>query len=173
MMMRMLEAGGMPVMTDRVRAADDDNPRGYYEFEAVKRTRQDGSWLETAGAKAVKMVYRLVYDLPATYRYRVIFMRRNMDELLASQKKMLRRQGKAGDSISDEQMAVLFRSELQKFEAWVARQPNFSMIQMDYNRLLEDPTPLAEQINHFLGGNLDTESMVGVIEPALYRNRCT
>src|SRR5690242_7444054 len=89
MMMRMLEHGGIPVLTDRVRTADDDNPNGYYEFEAVKQTRKDPSWLAGREGKAVKMVYRLLYDLPADRNYRVLFMRRKLEEVLASQRTML------------------------------------------------------------------------------------
>ena len=91
MMMRMLEQGGLPVLIDGVRTADDDNPNGYYEFEAVKQTREDASWLEGSEGKAVKMVYRLLYDLPPDRAYRVLFMTRNLDEVLASQRVMLTR----------------------------------------------------------------------------------
>src|SRR5262245_35974300 len=86
MMMRMLETGGLPVLTDDVRTPDDDNPNGYYEFEAVKQTKQDDSWLQSSEGKAVKMVYRLLYDLPKDRSYKVLFMRRKMEEVLASQK---------------------------------------------------------------------------------------
>lgn len=93
MMMRMLEAGGLPVLVDGRRGADIDNPNGYYEFEPVKETRTDASWVEGARGRAVKMVYRLLYDVPAEFRYRVLFMRRDLGEILASQRKMLTRHG--------------------------------------------------------------------------------
>src|SRR5437868_1127771 len=104
MMMRMLEAGGMPVLTDKVRSADEDNPNGYFEFEAVKRTKQDASWLDDSGGRAVKMVYRLLYDLPVNRNYRVLFMRRNLKEVLASQREMLRRKDPDADAADDGQM---------------------------------------------------------------------
>src|SRR5262245_57703089 len=94
LMMRMLEAGGMPVLVDNIRAADEDNPAGYYEFEPVKQTSADNAWVKLAVGKAVKVVYRLLYDLPAGFRYRVLFMQRDMAEVLASQRKMLERAGK-------------------------------------------------------------------------------
>ena len=81
MMMRMLDQGGLPAIIDGVRTADDDNPAGYYEFEAVKQTKEDPSWLENSEGKVVKMVYRLLYDLPTDRTYRVVFMRRKMEEL--------------------------------------------------------------------------------------------
>jgi hypothetical protein len=171
MMMRMLEAGGLPVVVDNIRAPDEDNPAGYYEFEPVKQTSKDNSWLESSVGKAVKMVYRLLYDLPAGYHYRVLFMRRKLEEVLASQQKMLSRQGKAEASVSDEQMAQLFRGQLEKFEAWIATKPAFTMMEVSYNDLLIVPDPVVKEINDFLGGGLDTRAMAQVVDPTLYRNR--
>jgi hypothetical protein len=172
MMMRMLEQGGIPAITDGIREADEDNPGGYYEFEAVKQTDGHHAWLAAANGKSVKMIYRLLYGLPSTHQYRVLFMRRKIDEVLASQKKMLERNGKPGDnSITDQQMAAMFRSQLQKFEKWVAEQPNFQLIDVDYNAMLADPLPQIATINDFLGGGLNTDAMVEVVNPALYRNR--
>src|SRR5262245_20267166 len=94
LMMQMLDRGGIPAVTDRLRAADEDNPRGYYEFEAVKRTKQDASWLPAARGRAVKLVSSLLYDLPNSEAYRVLFMQRDMDEVLESQEKMLARLGR-------------------------------------------------------------------------------
>ena len=99
MMMRMLEAGGMPVITDNLRTADDDNPRGYFEFEPAKKTKDDPSWLNAAEGKAVKMIYKLLYDLPDRLEYRVLIMRRNMQEVLTSQRKMLDRMGILRDEL--------------------------------------------------------------------------
>jgi hypothetical protein len=170
MMMRMLEAGGMDVVIDNIRRANDDNPGGYYEFEPVKQTRKDSSWVAPAMGKAVKMVYRLLYDLPAGYSYRVLFMRRNLEEVLASQKKMLTRDGRV-DDVADAEMAALFRAELARFDAWIPQQTNFAMIDVDYNQLLADPRPTVATIAEFLGSSLDQAAMCGVVDPALYRNR--
>lgn len=171
MMMRMLEAGGTPVLIDHIRTADDDNPRGYYEFEAVKRTKQDSSWLEGSTGKAVKMVYRLLYDLPTDRDYRVLFMRRKLEEVLASQRTMLQRKGVASDPESDQQMETLFRRELQAFYDWVAQQQHISMIDVDYNRVQEDPLAELARVAEFLGGHLDVAAMANVVDASLYRNR--
>src|SRR5947209_18564630 len=95
LMMQMLEAGGLEVVTDGIRAADTDNPRGYYEFERVKKIKTDAAWLPGARGKAVKMVSQLLYDLPAGEAYRILFMDRDLDEVLASQEKMLARLGRS------------------------------------------------------------------------------
>lgn len=170
MMMRMLEAGGMPVLVDGVREPDENNPRGYYEFEPVKQTKRDPSWVDSAAGKAVKMVYRLLCDLPADRTYRVIFMRRNLEEVLASQRKMLRREGR-DDEVSDEDMAALFRGELEQFNNWVRIQPNFAMLEIDYNEMLADAGPSARRASAFLDGRVDPAAMCAVVDPALYRNR--
>ena len=171
MMMKMLETGGLPALVDNLRVADDDNPGGYYEFEPVKQTKQDASWLQQAPGKVVKMVYRLLYDLPSGYEYRVLFMRRNLDEVLASQKVMLSRHGKDDNAVKDEQMSKLFRSQLAEFMSWIPRQSNFKMIEVDYNQMLADPRATITRIGEFLGGGLDAEAMAGVVDPKLYRNR--
>lgn len=171
MMMRMLEAGGVPVIQDHVRTADVDNPNGYYEFEPAKKTKEDPSWLEDAPGRVVKMVYQLLYDLPADREYRVLFMRREMDEVLASQRKMLQRLGKPTDGVSDEMMATMFRKQLAKFEEWIAAQPNFKVLEIGYNQLVDDSDELVASINDFLGGDLDVEAMREVVDPSLYRNR--
>ncbi len=169
LMMQMLAAGGMPVLTDGVRAADEDNPRGYLEFEAVKRTRQDPSWLTSAPGKAVKMVYLLLRDLPPEHQYRVILMHRDLTEVLASQRAMLRRLGNPGADLSDAQMASLFRVQLEATTAWLRGAPGFRFLEIRYHDCLRDPARAAAQVNAFLGGLLDETAMAAAVDPALYR----
>lgn len=173
MMMRMLDQGGLPVLIDGERTPDDDNPNGYYEFEAVKQTREDPSWLRGCEGKAVKMIYRLLYDLPSSQECRVIFMTRQLEEVLASQRVMLRRKGMADDAITDDQMSALFRADLNKFRTWVAAQPHINLIDVSYNQVQENPVAEVRRINEFLGGQLDEEAMVQVVDEGLYRNRAT
>ncbi|MGE3408611.1 MAG: sulfotransferase [Pirellulales bacterium] len=170
MMMRMLHAGGMPLLADGQRAANGDNPGGFYEFEPVKQTRRDASWLDQADGKAVKMVYRLLYDLPHACDYRVLFMRRNLDEVLASQRAMLQR---AGQTITtdDGQMAELFRQELKQFDTWAAAQSHFTILDVSYSRLVTQPQPAIAQIVEFLQIPLDQAAMEGVVDLRLYRQR--
>lgn len=170
MMMQAIDAGGMEVLIDNFRKADDDNPKGYYEFEAVKRTKEDASWLETAPGKCVKMIYRLLYDLPDTNQYRVIFMRRNIEEVLASQKIMLERRGEKGGALSDEIMAKAFLGQIKQFHDWVAQHPHFSVLEVNYSEMVADPVNQCQRINDFLDGRLDTQKMAQVVDPTLYRN---
>ena len=171
MMMQVIEAGGVPALTDNLRTRDEDNPQGYYEFEPVKKTKEDPSWVPGARGKVVKMVYRLLYDLPGDQEYRVIFMRRNIDEVLASQKIMLQRSGKQGAAISDERLKELFVGELEKFEHWIATRKNFSILSVDYSDMVAAPGTQCKRINEFLGGVLDCDRAAAAVDPSLYRNR--
>ena len=170
LMMRMLEAGGIPALTDSLRIADEDNPNGYYELEAVKQTDADASWTENAAGASVKMVFRLLRHLPADRKYRVVLMRRDVDEILRSQQAMLQRSG-VSTEIADEQMKEMFRRELLSFYSWLPQQDHLQAVNVSYNELLADPQRIVRQINRHLGGELDCDAMVQVIDPALYRQR--
>jgi sulfotransferase family protein len=172
MMMKMLEAGGLPLLVDNLRIGDDDNPAGYYEFEPVKKLSQgDSEWLADAQGKVLKVIAALITHLPATYSYQIIFMRRDMSEILASQKKMLLNRGEDPNKISDAEMAQLFEKHLFKVLSWIDQQPNMRKIEVSYNMLFKDPKPNIAQINRFLGNILDGEKMLEVINPDLYRQR--
>jgi hypothetical protein len=171
MMMQVLEAGGMPMLTDHIRKSDEDNPKGYYEFEPVKKTSEDSSWVPDAVGKVIKMVYRLLYDLPGDYKYRVVFMRRNIEEILVSQDKMLERSGQKGADISNEKLAELFKTDLEKVDKWIAEQDNFSVISVNYKQMIESPEDECQRVNNFLSGILDVDKMLSVVDPSLYRNR--
>lgn len=171
LMMKMLDAGGLPPLTDNIRSADDDNPKGYYEFERVKKLKEDRDWLPDAKGKAVKVISALLMQLPAGYEYRVIFMRRNMSEILASQRQMLIRRGEPADAISDADMAALFDKHLRQVESWLAAQPNMRALGVNYNDLVAAPLAGAERVNAFLGGRLDVRAMAGAVDPSLHRQR--
>ena len=172
MMMKVLEAGGMPVLIDGLRSADTDNPEGYYEFERVKELdKGDSAWVADAQGKAVKVISALLEHLPADYQYRVIFMHRNVEEVLNSQRKMLAHRGENTESVSDAEMAELFAKHLAKVKEWLRAQPNFAVLDIDYNAMLKDPEPYIRTINQFIDNTLDELAMAKVINPSLYRNR--
>ncbi len=171
MMMRMLEVGGMTPLIDRIRTADEDNPQGYYEFEPVKQIEEDQSWLREARGHVVKMVSALLRHLPAEYGYKVVFMLRAMPEVLASQHKMLVHRGEPAGKVDDATMAAMFEKHLETVKDWLASQPNVDVLYVNYNEVLADPVEHAERVNRFLGGDLNIEAMVEVVDPDLYRNR--
>jgi hypothetical protein len=171
LMMQMLDNGGVPVVTDHIRRADQDNPRGYYEYERVKRIKEDVSWLPESRGKAFKMVSQLLYELPASERYGIIFMERDLDEMLISQEKMLARLNKPSAPRAAIERA--FREHLRKVRGWLAGQVNIEVLSVSYNNLVERPEEEAERVSAFLGGNADKESMSKTVDPLLYRNRKT
>jgi hypothetical protein len=171
LMMQMLEAGGMPVLTDGVRASDVDNPRGYLEFEPVKRTGQDASWVAQARGRAVKVVYPLLRDLPRGYQYRVIMMRRDVSEVVRSQRAMLERSGRTGAAVGDSRMAEIFAEEMKSILGWLSRQVGFEVLEVNYRACLQAADAVAASVNCFLGGALDESRMAGAVDATLYRQR--
>ena len=171
MMMKMLEAGGIEPLTDGIRTADEDNPKGYYEYERVKQIESDRTWLEDARGKAVKMIAALLKHLPPEYHYKVVFMRRNIGEVLASQRHMLIRRGEATDAVPDERMAELFQKHVEQVEAWIATQPNVKVIYVDHADVLDNAAVQAQRVSEFLSRSLDVEEMAAVVDRSLYRQR--
>ncbi len=171
MMMQMLHTGGLPVLTDTLRTADPDNPKGYFEYEPVKKIKTDRSWLDLARGKAVKMVHLLLYDLPADRSYQVILMRRNIDEILASQTAMLQRMGKKGAALPADQLAATFTQQLDKAQRWLDDQVHINAIVIHHHDILTHPQAQALRISDFLGGQLDVNAMAETVDPTLYRQR--
>lgn len=172
MAMKMLEAGGLEVVTDEVRTADEDNPKGYYEDERIKdlAEMQNKEWLRSARGKVIKVVSSLLQFLPDDNYYRVVFMRRNLHEVLASQAKMLDRRLEKSET-SDEEMLEMFTSHLDKVQFQLRFRNYFGVLYVDYRAVLEDPVHHARRMNEFLDGALDEGRMVEVVDPDLYRNR--
>jgi len=171
MMMQMIDRGGISALTDHIREADEDNPKGYYEFEPVKRTKKDPSWLKDAPGKVVKMVHLLLLDMPTDCKYRVVFMKRHIQEVVASQNIMLERQGKSTGDLEEQKIIEMFEAQIAKVDAYMAENPNFETLYVNYNEVLSDPGPSVQAVNAFLGGDLDTNAMMAVVDPNLYRNR--
>ena len=173
MMMKMLAEGGLEVVTDAIRAADEDNPNGYFEFEPVKQlTAGQAAWVEGAGGKLIKVISALLEYLPAGHEYRVIFMEREIREILASQQKMLQRRNEAPGA-PDEELAAQFAEHLKAIKYWLARQPNMAVMYVDYNRLMADPDAYCAPVAAFLELPLDVQRMRSVPNERLYRNRAS
>ncbi len=171
MLMKMLAEGGLQLVTDSIRTADEDNPNGYFEFEPVKAL-SDGNqdWLVDAGGKAVKVVSALLERLPADHKYRVLFMERDLKEILASQQKMLSRRQEESRT-GDAEMEAQFRTHLSAIKFWLARQPNMEVLYVDYNRMMADPDVYCQRIIDFVAVPLDADRMRSVPSQRLYRNR--
>ncbi len=172
MAMKMLQAGGLEVVEDGERSADEDNPKGYFEDERVKNLAQmdDKSWVRRSRGKAIKVVSLLLAHLPEDNNYQVVFMRRDLDEVLASQAKMLDRRGEAATT-SDEELRQMYVAHLDKIAFQMRFRPQMQALEVTYRDVVNDPRGQAEAMNAFLGGALDVDKMVGAVDKSLYRNR--
>ena len=173
MIMQMLEKGGLEVVTDKLRKADDDNPKGYYEYEPVKDLDKEGdkSWLRHQKGKVIKIISFLLNHLPLDLNYKVVFIERNLDEILASQNKMLTHRGEYGEIVSDEKMKRNYTNHLLRVKYLLNHTPNFDTLYLQHYDLLISPEEQAVRINQFLGYRLNVEAMSYVVDNGLYRNR--
>lgn len=174
MMMKMLEAGGLSALTDNIRTADDDNLQGYYEFERVKAMKEgDTEWVGEAQGKVIKVISALLEHLPSAYQYKIIFMEREMMEILASQRKMLERRGKPGDPVEDGKFAGLYGKHLEKVKAWLAGQANMNVLYVRYNEMVTQPVEYAARVSGFLGIPMNVKAMEKIPQEQFYRQRKT
>ena len=170
-MMKMLEATKIPVLTDEIREADEDNLKGYYEDERAKTLHKDNSWIGESEGRAVKVISYQLPHLPPDHQYKIIFMERKIKEVLASQRKMMQRRGEPEDDVPDAVMAGIFQKHLDEVGEWLSEQPNIDTVYISYNETLDDPETSAEQLAAFLGRELDIEKMMQIVDPKLYRQR--
>jgi len=172
LMMRMLAAGGIPALTDAQRPPDAHNPHGYFEYAPVKRLAlgDAASWMDSARGQAVKVIYRLLLHLPPRMSYRIIFMERDLEEVFASQRDMLRAQGDAAASQEAARLIPAFAAELRAVRDWLARQPNMPVLAVPYAEVVRHPLNWSHEVAQFLGAGLDEAAMAAAVDPSLYRH---
>ena len=173
MVMGMLAAGGLELMSDGVRVPDESNPAGYFEYERVKTLDKDGdkAWLESARGKGIKIISFLLRDLPGTNNYRVIFLERDMEEIIRSQHKMLAASGTQTEPAHDERIAAGFRNHIRDVKALLTERSCFEVLELNHADVLSQPVEQAERIARFVGAGLDGAKMAASVDRALYRNR--
>ncbi|MCP4122445.1 MAG: tetratricopeptide repeat protein [Bacteroidetes bacterium] len=174
MLMQMLEAGGMDIFTDKERKPDENNPKGYYEHDAVKSLARNKKWLPEAEGKVVKVVANLLPHLPPRYRYRIVFMERDLHEVLASQRKMLKRLGKkTKDEVYPTGLMKAFEKQVQKAKTWASRQANVEVLYLKHADVLAEPFPTAMRLNGFFNNELLPERMAQVPDSKLHHEKST
>jgi hypothetical protein len=173
MMMRMLEAGGVAPFSDGERSPDVDNPEGYYEFQRVMELERDPDkgWVRGARGRALKVISVLLRFLPDENAYRIVYMRRNLDEVLVSQDKMLDRLGRPAPGGDLEATKEAYRNDIVAARLFARKQPNMEMLEVHYAEAIADPLGTARAVNRFLGGTLDEAKMAAAVNEQLYRNR--
>ncbi len=183
MMMRMLEAGGFSLLTDLSRPADADNPRGYYEYAPVKRLRDDASWLPAAHGKALKVISLLLETLPPDCQYRVIFMERELGEILASQRVMIARRAPEGiqplayknpeqlDQEEDTRLKDTYEKHLRRIHEWMDSRENMRVLRLNYGHVVAEPRKTAREVATFLDRPMNEYAMAAAVEPLLRHQR--
>jgi hypothetical protein len=173
MMMKMLDAAGVELFADHIRTPDEDNPKGYFEYEPVKELDKsaDKSWVKECRGKAVKIISFLLPHLPDDCYYRVVFMQRDLHEVMASQQKMLERRGEPIDEDGGDKMIGIWQRHLRKVAFQLKQQDNVDILDVGHRDVLSAPREQARKVSEFLGGKFDLEAMAGVVDPQLYRNR--
>jgi hypothetical protein len=171
LMMQMLVAGGMQPLADGERRADDDNPRGYLEWERIKTLPNDPGCIAEGEGKVVKVIAKLLLSLPAGHDYRVVFMERPMPEVLASQDQMLRRRGNFKEGADHRLITAAFEKHLREVYAWLEGKAFVNAVRVPYHEVLERPGDVALRLAEFLGIPLNVDGMTQQVDPSLYRNR--
>ncbi len=171
LMMQMLKAGGLTVLSDGERTPDEDNPKGYLEWELIKQLPQDPSLIAQAEGKAVKVISQLLLSLPDGHEYRVIFMQRPLPEILKSQDEMLRRRGNENLIGNNAPIEDAFQRHLLQVTQRIGGKPNIQALRVHYHRTLREPAAVAAEVANFLGADLDVLEMVKQVDRGLYRNR--
>jgi hypothetical protein len=169
MMMQMLAAAGLAPYTDSKREADEDNPRGYYEHQQATRLHRDAAWIPEARGKVVKVVAHLLPFLPAGEEYRLVFMRRDLNEVVASQKVMLSRLGRKGGNLADAALTRAYAGQLVQVQNWLRKTPGVQVMTVEYAEALCNPAVTAERLAAFLGPPFDANAASGLVDPALRR----
>jgi hypothetical protein len=170
LMMQMLAAGGMTLLTDFERKPDEDNPRGYCEWEPAKLLPKQPDRIDEAEGKAVKVISELLLSLPEGRNYKVIFMGRPLWEVLASQDEMLRRRG-TSDSVAHDEMTAAFEEHLDEVNAWFQKRADVLVCRLGYRRVVDDPVHSAEAVRDFLSLDLNVEAMAQQVDRSLYHKR--
>ncbi len=173
LLMQMLAAGGMGVVSDGVRSPDASNRRGYLEHERVKRLARDpeaAGWLQRcASGRALKVIHALAPALPvaADLEYRVVMLRRDFAEVVASQARMLAAAGEPPDPIPDERLAEVLRAQWEETVAALRARADCAVHVVGFERLLDEPAAVARELCDWLGAGLDQAAMAAVVDAEL------
>ena len=171
LIMQILQSMGIELFTDNKRSPDKSNPKGYFEHELVKSIEKDSSWIKNVKGKAIKIVSPLLLYLPINYSYKIIFMNRDLDEIVQSQENMLLMKGVKKSQIEPEWLKQIFAKDLKHARTWIQELPNSESLGLSHSILLKNPELELEKIKKFLNINVDLKNAINVIDKKLYRAR--
>ncbi|MGZ4158550.1 MAG: sulfotransferase, partial [Bacteroidia bacterium] len=161
------------ILTDNIRTKDENNPKGYLEYQKVKNLANDNSWMHEGENKVIKVIAQLLQHLPSQYQYKVIFMERDMEEIIQSQQIMLGKKAEVEKKIYPVALAETFKKQLEKTRTWLKNHPQFEVLYISYTDVINMPEETAENLSLFLEVDLDIKAMINAVDLTLYRNKKT
>lgn len=168
LMMQMLVAGGLEPMRDDLRPADIDNPHGYFEWQEIKSLPRNPRLIEKAHGRVTKVISMLLPSLPRVHRFRVIFMTRPIEDVIASQERMRHRRDALTPPAPPGEMMAELRQHRERMLRLLRGSDNVEVLEVDYPALLDDPHPWAEQVAEFAGISPDhATAMAAAVAPEL------
>jgi hypothetical protein len=171
LMMQILQSLNVELFTDQKRTADSSNPKGYFEHELVKTLEHDASWLYEAKGKALKIVSPLLIYLPLNINFKIIFMIRNYDEIIQSQKKMLNEDEKEDSLTKSEMLKKIFDKDIKQAKNWIKKNPDCEALYISYKKLIEHPDSEIKKIAEFLEIHTELKNAISVVDKNLYRTK--
>jgi predicted ATPase len=171
MMMQMLEASGLEVFTDNFRQADQDNPKGYYEHEAIKRLASDNRIVYEANGKVLKVISSLIRFLPANMDYKIILMKRPVNEIVKSQDKLKENLNISSPKTTVFEMDKILENSFQKAKEFIVKQRNMDLLELEYGEVVNQNEAVIQNIIDFIGQDLNRDELRGEIDKSLYRNK--
>ena len=119
-----------------------------------------------------KVISMLLPNLPAQYRYKLIFVLRPIEEIVESQKKMIARRGTKGANLDTERLTRSLSRHREEILRHISSLP-IELLYVHYHRILEDPMGVVERLVKFLGTERlpHADAMPSAVRQDLYRNR--
>lgn len=171
MMMQILNALNVQLYTDNHRPADKSNPRGYYEHQDVKKLENDSTWLKYVKGKAVKIISPLLIHLPKNFQYKIIFMLRDINEIIHSQNKMLNNSAKNEEPTNPQILKTIFDKNILQIKKWQKENPNAKILYLNYVDFLNKAEDEVKKIQPFLNLEITPVNLSHIISRDLYRSR--
>ncbi len=176
LLMQMLGAGGISLLYDSERLPDEFNPYGYYEHQIIHNLAKtsDISCLQQYKGYAVKIISPILVKLTITFPARIIYIKRDLQEVIVSQQKMSYKNkllNISSLSLDQKKLLNIFEKHTQQMMSFILHNPNLKLLEVNFSEVFSHSENIINSIDKFLDGNLERTGMKSVIKPELYRNK--
>ena len=171
MLMRMLEAGGVPLYYDNSRPMFfEENGRQCISYNAMLRETEkspdlrdgESEWLNECYGKAVKILNPAKVMIPKGHKYNFIWCSRRVKDLVRSQFKWWQAIGKPR---TDDPQRTIASAEIARSEGLAAlkKYPKSRLMVVEFKDAITKPRAVAIRLARWLGRDMDTEAMAAVV----------